>query len=135
MGKFQFSKNVIKLDIEGVVYEVPGDTEYFKTIIRCGEKMVERSAQEGSADLFELTEFMVDILEELLGVEMVDSIFSEREPEYYDCIELFKYVTSEVKAYHQSKMGALIPNGVEPVSTPALPNRAARRAEQRRKSK
>lgn len=135
MGKFEFRKNVIELDIEGEIYEVPGDTEYFKKLTSCGEKMVEHSKSEEDTDLFQLTEFMTNILDEMLGDDVVDSIFADREPEYYDCLDLFNYITEEIKAHHQKKMNALMPNSVDPVPVPISQNRAARRAAQRRKNK
>lgn len=126
MGKFQFRKSVIELDIEGVIYEIPGGAEYFKKLEDCGTRMVTYSKDNKESDLQGLTDFMLGILEELLGEDAVDSIFAEREPEYYDCLALFEYITGEIKTYHQERLAAIKP--VDAVSAPTISNRAARRA-------
>ncbi len=143
MGKFEFRKNVIELDIAGEIYEVPGSTEFLHTVSECGERMVARSAgmkedKEDGTDLGDTTDFMLQCLEEILGVDVVDSIFAEREPDFYDCTDLFEFVTTEIKEYHARKLNALaMVNPVpEPESIPQISqNRAARRAAERRKNR
>lgn len=124
MGKFQFRKSVIELDIEGAIYEIPGGAEYFKKLEDCGTRMVTYSKDNKEADLQGLTDFMLDILEDLLGEAAVEAVFAERDPEYYDCLALFEYITGEVKAYHQERLAALRPAKQE--ATPTVSNRAAR---------
>ncbi|HBF64745.1 MAG TPA: hypothetical protein DDW34_02075 [Clostridium sp.] len=140
MGKFEFRKNVIELDIAGEIYEVPGSTEFLHTVSECGERMVARSAEmkEEGSDLGDTTDFMLQCLEEILGVDAVDSIFAEREPDFYDCTDLFEFVTREIKEHHARKLNSLAM--VKPVSEPeSIPqisqNRAARRAAERRKNR
>jgi hypothetical protein len=138
MGRFEFRKNVIQLDIEGKMYEMPGDMEFLKTVVACCNKMSARAEElkDGEKDLSQATDFMLDTLEEILGAEAVDSIFAEREPDFYDCSDLCIFITAEIEKYHAKKLDAITPAGKEPeVIAEVHQNRAARRAAERRKNR
>lgn len=143
MGRFEFRSNDIELDFAGVRVTVPGTAEYAKTLEEIGHKMVawgsdpenEKAGAEAAKD------FMLDILDELLGEETVDAIEDIRELDLYDCIDMFTYIKDEVTAYHENRVAAHLkpkaemPKGSVPVQPMArvAENRAARRAKRRRK--
>ena len=138
MGKFEFRKNVIKLEIEGRIYEVPGDMEFLKAVVDSCSKMSARAEllKDSEKDLVQATDFVLDTLEEILGTEAVDAIFAEREPDFYDCVDLCNFITAELEAYHSTKLDGMLPVLKEPEQITALPqNRAARRAAERRKNR
>lgn len=133
MGRFEFRKREIELDIAGVKVSVPGSEAFLKQLEEIGKKMVDFGGTKEAEDMTAAKDFVLDALDQLLGEEAMDQIEAERELDIYDCFDLFKYVTEEVKAYHQSRAA----EHVQPVSSAAQPmaltaeNRAACRARQR----
>ena len=82
-------------------------------------------------------DFMLDILDDLLGEDMVDAITAERDVDIYDCLDLVMYISQEVQTYHAERANSYkkpVPRSTQP-STPmaqaAVENRAARRARER----
>ena len=134
MGKFEFRKHGILLDIEGVQVTV----EYAKRLEDAGEKMRAFGAQlKEEKDVEKGIDFMLDILDDLLGEDTVDAITAERDVDIYDCLDLVMYISQEVQTYHAERANSYkkpIPRSTQP-STPmaqaAVENRAARRARER----
>ena len=119
MGKFEFRKHGILLDIEGVQVTVPATVEYAKKDVEKG------------------IDFMLDILDDLLGEDTVDAVTAERDVDIYDCLDLVMYISQEVQTYHAERANSYkkpVPRSTQP-STPmaqaAVENRAARRARER----
>lgn len=132
MGKFEFRKHGILLDIEGVQVTVPATVEYAKRLEDAGEKMRAFGAQlKEEKDVEKGIDFMLDILDDLLGEDMVDAITAERDVDIYDCLDLVMYISQEVQTYHAERANSYkkpVPQSTQP-STPmaqaAVENRAA----------
>lgn len=138
MGRFEFRKNIIILDIEGKLYEVPGDVEFLKTVVDSCNKMSARAEElkDSEKDLSQAADLVLDTLEEILSAEAVDSIFAEREPDFYDCIDLCNFITAEIEAYHEKKLNSIATVNTEKTElVSGTQNRAASRAAQRRKNR
>ena len=98
MGKFEFRKHGILLDIEGVQVTVPATVEYAKKLEDAGEKMRAFGAQmKEEKDVEKGIDFMLDILDDLLGEDTVDAITAERDVDIYDCLDLVMYISQEVQ--------------------------------------
>ena len=107
MGKFEFRKHGILLDIEGVQVTVPATVEYAKRLEDAGEKMRAFGAQlKEEKDVEKGIDFMLDILDDLLGEDTVDAITAERDVDIYDCLDLVMYISQEVQTYHAERQTA-----------------------------
>lgn len=139
MGRFEFRKHEIELDIAGVKAYVPGDLAFVKRLEEIGREM--KSFGENMDDVKDIgkgTDFMLNILDDILGESTMDAIEAERTLDIYDCMDMIAYISKEVTEYHASRTAvhtpAHIPLGTQaPVSMAqaAVENRAARRARQR----
>lgn len=139
MGRFEFRKKEIALDIAGVKAFVPGTVDFMERLRQIGEEMV--SFGEQAEDMEQAEEFMLGVLDELLGETVMDQIEGERKLDIYDCCDLFRYIAGEVKQYHEKKAAVYQPKAdvppVEPSAQPipmaqaAVENREARRKRQR----
>ena len=132
MGKFEFRKHGILLDIEGVQVTVPATVEYAKRLEDAfGAQLKEEKDVEKGID------FMLDILDDLLGEDMVDAITAERDVDIYDCLDLVMYISQEVQTYHAERANSYkkpVPRSTQPsapMAQAAVENRAARRARDR----
>ena len=135
MGKFEFRKQGIALDIAGVQTSVPNTAEYTERLKKASEEMKAFGAQlKDEKDVEKGIDFMLDILDDLLGEDTVDAITAERDVDIYDCLDLVMYISQEVQTYHAERANSYkkpVPWSTHP-STPmaqaAVENRAARRA-------
>lgn len=144
MGRFEFRSNGIELDFAGVKTIVPGTMEYAKKLEEAGHKMVIWGSDPANAKAGAeaARDFMLGILDDLLGEEAMDAIEDVRELDIYDCTDMFAYIKDEVAAYHNGRTEKYLKEKTEPTtgSVPVQPmaqtaaeNRAARRAKRRRK--
>lgn len=134
MGRFEFRKREIELDIAGVKASVPGDLAFVKRLEEIGREM--KALGENMDDVKDIdkgTDFMLNILDEILGENTMDAIEAERDLDVYDCMDLIAYISKEVTEYH-ARTAAVhtppVPQSV-PMAQAAVENRAARRARQR----
>ena len=80
---------------------------------------------------------MLDILDDLLGEDVVDAITAERDVDIYDCLDLVMYISQEVQTYHAERANSYkkpVPRSTQPsapMAQAAVENRAARRARER----
>ncbi len=138
MGKFEFRKQGIALDIAGVQTSVPNTVEYTERLKKACEKMKAFGAQlKEEKDVEKGIDFMLDILDDLLGEDVMDAIEAKRTLDLYDCLDLVAYISEEVQTYHAERANSYkkpVPRSAQP-STPmaqaAVENRAARRARER----
>ena len=87
MGKFEFRKHGILLDIEGVQVTVPATVEYAKRLEDAGKKMRAFGAQmKEENDVENGIDFMLDILDVLLGEDVMDAIEAKCTLDLYDCL-------------------------------------------------
>lgn len=143
MERFEFRRNDIGLDFAGVKVSVPGTAAYAKKLEEIGHKMVIWGSDPANAKAGAeaARDFMLGILDELLGEETMDAIEDVRELDIYDCTDMFTYIKDEVSAYHESRVNEHLkakveaPKGSVPIQPMAqtAENRAARRAKRRRK--
>ena len=135
MGRFEFRSRDIELDFGGVKTTISGSVDLAKRIEEIGKEMVEHSKNvKTTEDIDRETKYMLGILDELLGEETMDAIEAERNLDFYDCIDMFRYITEEVHAYHSVKVPMneeCVPQGVQPMAMVAE-NRATRRAKRRK---
>lgn len=138
MGKFEFRKHGILLDIEGVQVTVPATVEYAKKLEDAGEKMKAFGAQlKDEADIAKGIDTMLAILDDLLGEDVMDAIEAKRTLDLYDCLDLVMYISQEVQTYHAERANSYkkpIPQSTQPsapMAQAAVENRAARRARER----
>ena len=111
---------------------------FFAELEDAGEKMRAFGAQlKEEKDVEKGIDFMLDILDDLLGEDTVDAITAERDVDIYDCLDLVMYISQEVQTYHAERANSYkkpVPRSAQP-STPmaqaAVENRAARRARER----
>lgn len=135
MGRFEFRKKEIALDIAGVKAFVPGTVDFMERLRQIGEEMV--SFGEQAEDMEQAEEFMLGVLDELLGETVMDQIEGERKLDIYDCCDLFRYITDEVKEYHKNRASVYQPKADVSSAQPipmvqaAIENREARRKRQR----
>lgn len=142
MGRFEFRKHEIELDIAGMKASVPDTMEYVKKLEESGKKMEVFGAQmAGEKDVEKGIDFMLDILDDLLGEDVMDTITAERTLSIYDCLDLVTYISKEVQTYHTERANSYkkpvspsVPQNTQysaPMAQAACENRAARRARQR----
>lgn len=138
MGKFEFRKQGIALDIAGVQTSVPNTVEYAKKLEDAGEKMRALGAQlKEEKDVEKGIAFMLDILDDLLGEDVMDAIEAKRTLDLYDCLDLVAYISEEVQTYHAERANSYkkpVPRSTQPsapMAQAAVENRAARRARER----
>lgn len=134
MGRFEFRKHEIELDIAGVKASVPGDLAFVKRLEEIGREM--KSFGENMDDVKDIdkgTDFMLNILDDILGESTMDAIEAERTLDIYDCMDLIAYISKEVTEYH-ARTAAVhtppVPQSV-PMAQAAVENREARRARER----
>ncbi len=138
MGKFEFRKRGIALDIEGVQVTVPATVEYAKKLEDASKSMRAFGEQvKGEKDVEKGIDFLLDILDDLLGEDTVDAITADRDVDIYDCLDLVMYISEEVQAYHTERANSYkkhVPQNTQssaPMAQAAVENRAARRARAR----
>lgn len=138
MGKFEFRKHGILLDIGGVQVTVPATVEYAKKLEDAGEEMKAFGAQlKDEADIAKGIDFMLAILDDLLGEDVMDAIEAKRTLDLYDCLDLVMYISQEVQTYHAERANSYkkpVPRSTQPsapMAQAAVENRAARRARER----
>ena len=140
MGRFEFRKHEIELDIAGVKASVPGDLAFVKRLEEIGKEM--KSFGENMDDVKDIdkgTDFMLNILDDILGESTMDAIEAERDLDVYDCMDLIAYISKEVKEYHAARTTVHtnptpVPLGTQapvPMAQAAVENREARRARER----
>ena len=134
MGRFEFRNHEIELDIAGVKASVPGDLAFVKRLEEIGREM--KAFGENMDDVKNIdkgTDFMLNILDDILGESTMDAIEAERTMDIYDCMDLIAYISKEVTEYH-ARMAAVhtppVPQSV-PMAQAAVENREARRARER----
>lgn len=135
MGRFEFRSKEVELDFAGLKVTVPGTVEFAEKLKDIGHRMVTWGTEHKDADNEEAADFMLGVLDELLGEEFMDKVEEERELDIFDCCDMFAYVKDEVMAYHESKVKEHMKNEVpQPVPmAQVVENRAMRRAKRRNK--
>ena len=138
MGKFEFRKHGILLDIEGVQVTVPATVEYTERLKKASEEMKAFGAQlKDEADIAKGIDTMLAILDDLLGEDVMDAIEAKRTLDLYDCLDLVMYISQEVQTYHAERANSYkkpVPRSTQPsapMAQAAVENRAARRARKR----
>lgn len=138
MGKFEFRKQGIALDIAGVQTSVPNTAEYTERLKKASEEMKAFGAQlKDEADIAKGIDTMLAILDDLLGEDVMDAIEAKRTLDLYDCLDLVMYISQEVQTYHAERANSYkkpIPQSTQPsapMAQAAVENRAARRARAR----
>lgn len=138
MGKFEFRKHGILLDIEGVQVTVPATVEYTERLKKASEEMKAFGAQlKDEADIAKGIDTMLAILDDLLGEDVMDAIEAKRTLDLYDCLDLVMYISQEVQTYHAERANSYkkpVPRSTQPsapMAQAAVENRAARRARER----
>ena len=137
MGRFEFSKNELTLDIAGVEVVIPDVEKVLDKFVENGKN----AAKFNGKSIDEQREIMLDMLDDILGEDAMDAIMEKRNLSYMNCCELYAYVAEEAakrnneaaeKAMHTFRNN---PAEVVPQAQPmamAVENRAARRAKRRR---
>lgn len=138
MGKFEFRKQGIALDIAGVQTSVPNTAEYTERLKKASEEMKAFGAQlKDEADIANGIDTMLAILDDLLGEDVMDAIEAKRTLDLYDCLDLVMYISQEVQTYHAERANSYkkpVPQSTQssaPMAQAAVENRAARRARER----
>lgn len=138
MGKFEFRKQGIALDIAGVQTSVPNTAEYTERLKKASEEMKAFGAQlKDEADIAKGIDTMLAILDDLLGEDVMDAIEAKRTLDLYDCLDLVMYISQEVQTYHAERANSYkkpVPRSAQPsapMAQAAVENRAARRARER----
>ena len=138
MGKFEFRKQGIALDIAGVQTSVPNTAEYTERLKKASEEMKAFGAQlKDEADIAKGIDTMLAILDDLLGEDVMDAIEAKRTLDLYDCLDLVMYISKEVQTYHAERANSYkkpVPRSTQPsapMAQAAVENRAARRARER----
>ena len=138
MGKFEFRKHGILLDIEGVQVTVPAPVEYTERLKKASEEMKALGAgMKDEADIAKGIDTMLAILDDLLGEDVMDAIEAKRTLDLYDCLDLVMYISQEVQTYHAERANSYkkpVPRSAQPsapMAQAAVENRAARRARER----
>lgn len=138
MGKFEFRKQGIALDIAGVQTSVPNTAEYTERLKKASEEMKAFGAQlKDEADIAKGIDTMLAILDDLLGEDVMDAIEAKRTLDLYDCLDLVMYISQEVQTYHAERANSYkkpVSRSTQPsapMAQAAVENRAARRARER----
>lgn len=137
MGRFEFSKNELTLDIEGVKVVIPDVEELIEKFVENGKKATELSGK----SIDEQKEVMLDMLDDILGEDAMDAILEKRNLSYMNCCELYAHIAEEAtkknneaaeRAMQTFRNKPTVPQGTQPMAMAAVENRAARRAKRRR---
>ena len=129
---FEFKERgerILPLTIAGHEFKVDVAPGASRRIINLGKEMEDYSqgmykgddpvkATEADEDA---TDFLMDKIDEFLGEGAADLIFSKREPNYMDCLDVITFVMKEISAYAAERAGEY----PAPQSVPL--NRAQRR--------
>lgn len=138
MGRFEFRKQEIALDIAGVQTSVPNTVEYTERLKKASEEMKAFGREmKDEADIEKGIDTMLAILDDLLGEDVMDAIEAKRTLDLYDCLDLVVYISEEVQRYHAARAEGYKVPAVTAARKPTVPmaqaaeNRAARRARER----
>lgn len=112
MGKFQFSDNSIRLDIEGHLYRIPYNTQSITKVKELGACMVENSKKlqqetDETKVIETATQIIYDGIDKILGDGASATIFADRERDFFDAIDLADYIFSEFSDFQRSKTAQL----------------------------
>lgn len=110
MGQFVFSNNTIELDIAGEIFSVE-PTLAVANVKNTAKRVVEQAAAfEGKDDTLEAIESIcvaiTGAVDEILGKGSCERIFKDRTVTFYDCMDLYKFVTEEINTYVAQKNAA-----------------------------
>lgn len=115
MGKFEFQNNHVNLDIAGNHFSIPGSVEYAEKIKAWGlaaqrrAKELERYEDESKA-LCEGIRFMKDSIDAILGAGAAEQIFTGRDDNLYDYVDVLQYISSEFRDFQVRKQSQYLPN-------------------------
>lgn len=115
MKKFEFPREVIDLDIAGHVFQLAAGSAANANLADCGvrmadyaETMYQGNDTEKTADaMADATDFMMDIIEDILGEGAADDIFTGREPDYMDCMAVIGFITAAVQEHNETRLTSL----------------------------
>ena len=124
---FQFNDNIIHLDIAGVNFDINYTPQLLKDSKEFGEKAmakskdldVKKSREEYNKAIDESINLMKDTINLICGEGATDKIFKNRQDNFYDYIDVVKYIQGEVIKFQNKNKDRF---------DKYSPNRAQRRA-------
>lgn len=117
--KFEFGKNLLELDINGVKFEIDttdpkliGNAEkYGIEMQEYADKSEERAKKAGNAKTMEeMIQICVDSIDMMLGEGATKKIFKDRKVNFFDCIDIINFVTAEIGKARENKLQQYSPN-------------------------
>ena len=128
--QFKFKNRNLVLDFEGVIIEIDNISDALVKTSIVGQKMVDyfnNMDTEGDTTKIvqDATDFVLDCIDEVIGDGAADKIFANREPEYFDTLDVFNYIREELEVVGEEFVNR---QNKEPIKL----NRQQRRAMERK---
>lgn len=120
--KFEFSSNLLELDIAGEVFQIDTtDPKLIENAEKYGKKMQEyankaeeRAEEVGNAKAMEeMIQICVNSIDIMLGEGATKKIFKDRKINFFDCIDIINFVTVEIQQARNNKLQQYSPNRAE----------------------
>ena len=97
--KFEFGKNLLELEKHGKKMQ-----EYAKIAEKRAEEVGNAKAME------EMIQVCIEAIDIMLGEGATNKIFKDRKINFFDCIDIINFVTSEIQKKRNDKMQQYSPN-------------------------
>lgn len=117
--KFEFGKNLLELDMNGTMFKIDTtDPTLIENVEKYGKKMQEyakiaekRAEEVGNAKAMEeMIQVCIEAIDIMLGEGATNKIFKDRKVNFFDCIDIVNFVTSEIQKKRNDKMQQYSPN-------------------------
>lgn len=117
--KFEFGKNLLELDMNGTMFKIDTtDPTLIENAEKYGKKMQEyakiaekRAEEVGNAKAMEeMIQVCIEAIDIMLGEGATNKIFKDRKVNFFDCIDIINFVTSEIQKKRNDKMQQYSPN-------------------------
>ncbi|MCC8023375.1 MAG: hypothetical protein LIO46_06340 [Clostridiales bacterium] len=119
MGAFQFQTNTLELDIAGHKFSLnAGSPDFLEKISTFADQARDQAeaideAEDISSILNQANRFFTDTIDGLLGQGATDQIFSGREKNYYDLVDIIAYIQEEFQRFQQTRSSKYSPARVK----------------------
>lgn len=107
MARFEFRNYDFTLDITGNIFRIPMTTENMQNLMQWGQDVVKKANELSNAEneavaIKETILFMDQGIDGFLGEGASGRIFSGREPNLFDRIDVMNYITDEFNRFKSS---------------------------------
>ncbi len=117
--KFEFSSNLLELDINGANFQIDTtDPELMQKIedfsveaLSFVDKAEERAKEMGNTKAWvEMIELLTKTIDVMLGEGSTKKIFKDRKVNFFDCIDIVNFINIEIGKFREGKLQKYSPN-------------------------